>query len=205
MEFFISDYHIGHENVLRLDNRPFGSMSEMVNTIVTNWNNVVKRRDDVYILGDFIMDKSYLPLINMLNGRKHIILGNHDVKAQYLAPYVIDIAEYKELRVNHQKIVLSHTPIAHWNGQYRGTYHLFGHIHNNTKDTKMMLFYRQLTKAMGVHYNAYNVGCMLPYMNYTPQTLESIVINGEAYYKSKETVFTSIETQRIAEYLNNVM
>lgn len=44
--FYISDLHIGHANVIRFDNRPFKDLSEMHETIVTNWNRVVTGNDE---------------------------------------------------------------------------------------------------------------------------------------------------------------
>lgn len=52
MKFYISDLHIGHKNILKFDNRPFTSLEEMEKTIINNWNGVVKKNDEVYILGD---------------------------------------------------------------------------------------------------------------------------------------------------------
>ena len=54
MNFYISDLHIGYENVIRFDNRPFANADEMNDTIFSNWNSRVTRDDTVYILGDFI-------------------------------------------------------------------------------------------------------------------------------------------------------
>lgn len=52
--FYISDLHIGHENILRFDNRPFADVNEMNNKLIENWNARVRSDDTVYILGDFI-------------------------------------------------------------------------------------------------------------------------------------------------------
>ena len=51
--FYIADLHIGHANVIKFDNRPYSDLNEMHNTIVDNWNRVVRGNDTVYILGDF--------------------------------------------------------------------------------------------------------------------------------------------------------
>lgn len=45
MNFYISDLHIGHENVIRFDNRPFANADEMNDTIFSNWNSSVTRGD----------------------------------------------------------------------------------------------------------------------------------------------------------------
>ena len=52
--FYISDLHLGHGNVIRFDGRPFGDVAEMEQALISNWNSRVGRDDTVYILGDFI-------------------------------------------------------------------------------------------------------------------------------------------------------
>lgn len=82
--FYIADTHFFHENVIKFDNRPFSSMEEMNEKLISNWNNVVRNEDTVYILGDFIWSKpnsdEYKNIISHLNGWKVIVLGNHDPK-----------------------------------------------------------------------------------------------------------------------------
>ena len=53
MNFYISDTHFGHANIIRLCNRPFQDVERMDNTLINNWNNTVSNKDTVYILGDF--------------------------------------------------------------------------------------------------------------------------------------------------------
>ena len=52
MNYFISDLHLGHKNVLKFDNRPFINIEEHDKTIIDNWNSKVNDKDDVYVLGD---------------------------------------------------------------------------------------------------------------------------------------------------------
>lgn len=49
MIFFTSDLHLGHENCIRLCNRPFSSIEEMDETLIENWNYKVTGKDTVYI------------------------------------------------------------------------------------------------------------------------------------------------------------
>ena len=53
MNFYISDNHFGHFNVIRYDNRPFDNTDTMDKVMIDRWNEVVGDEDTVYILGDF--------------------------------------------------------------------------------------------------------------------------------------------------------
>lgn len=55
MKYYISDLHFDHTNVIKFDNRPFKDVEEMNNTLINNWNSVVKKSDIVYVLGDFLL------------------------------------------------------------------------------------------------------------------------------------------------------
>jgi calcineurin-like phosphoesterase family protein len=60
--------------------RPFGSVQEMNETLIANHNALVKPDDIVWFLGDVCMGQlaDTLPLVARMNGRKYLILGNHD-------------------------------------------------------------------------------------------------------------------------------
>lgn len=51
-DFFIADTHFESEDIIKMENRPFKSACEMNHFIVSNWNNVVKENDRVFLLGD---------------------------------------------------------------------------------------------------------------------------------------------------------
>lgn len=82
----ISDTHFSHENILNFTDmngnriRPeFNSVKEMDEVIIENWNSVVKKGDVVYHLGDFGFNREEIgKIINRLNGKKKLIVGNHD-------------------------------------------------------------------------------------------------------------------------------
>ena len=78
-----ADPHFGHNNIIEYCNRPFKSVKEMDNCLITNWNDIVSKSDDIYVLGDLFMkrksDRHYIEkVLKKLNGRIHLILGNHD-------------------------------------------------------------------------------------------------------------------------------
>ena len=76
MIFFTSDLHLGHENCIRLCNRPFSSIEEMDETLIENWNYKVTGKDTVYILGDLIYrsqkpPEEYLRRVHLLQANLH--------------------------------------------------------------------------------------------------------------------------------------
>ena len=52
--FFTADLHFGHENVIKLDGRPFANVEEMDEELIRRWNAKVGKGDLVYVLGDMI-------------------------------------------------------------------------------------------------------------------------------------------------------
>lgn len=77
-EFFTSDHHFGHKNVIEYCHRPFKSTDEMDEYMVHAWNETVAPDDTVWHLGDFSLSLKALPLVRQLNGHKFLVPGNHD-------------------------------------------------------------------------------------------------------------------------------
>ena len=80
MIYFTIDMHLGHENIIRLCNRPFSNVEEMDQALIDNWNRRVQPQDTIYILGDLMFRNKKPPeeYLRQLNGKKHLIIGNHD-------------------------------------------------------------------------------------------------------------------------------
>ena len=76
-QFYISDWHYGHANVIAFDNRPFKSLLEMDEALVDRWNAVVSPGDIVYVLGDMFWCKAQdaIPILRSLKGQKFLIKG----------------------------------------------------------------------------------------------------------------------------------
>lgn len=83
--FFTSDTHFGHYNIINYCNRPYGTVAQMNDSLVQNWNELVNDGDTVYHLGDFgFGSASYIRnLLDRLSGRVVLIKGNHD-RGKYL-------------------------------------------------------------------------------------------------------------------------
>ncbi len=177
-KFYISDTHFGHDNILHFDNRPFKSVEEMEEVMVERWNAVVGKGDTVYILGDFCWKKEteWIRILNRLNGGKVLIVGNHDLHGSAtLRKMFQDIKEYKEIEDNGRKVVLCHYPMPWFKNHFYGTYHLYGHVHNSFEWNMVEHDKRLMVELYGRPCQMYNVGCMMPYMDYTPRTLDEIV------------------------------
>ena len=82
MNYYISDLHFGHGNIIKFDQRPFATVEEMTHVLIRNWNSTVTNQDTVYILGDFCWGKEtdWIRILDKLNGNKVLIRGNHDIK-----------------------------------------------------------------------------------------------------------------------------
>ncbi len=64
-----------------MQNRPFESVEEMDRVLLQNYSSVVRQNDTVYILGDICHHMKVEDAdarIKKLNGKKYLIIGNHD-------------------------------------------------------------------------------------------------------------------------------
>lgn len=178
--FFASDYHLGHHNVIKYDNRPFKDVEEMHSTLLKNWNSVVGEQDIVFYLGDLSFGKSDLSkwFTHSINGKIHFILGNHDKmkditklnRFESIHPYGCEIwikdEDTKSARGSdgYQQLILSHYPILSWNRAHHGSWHLHGHSHQSlTKSEIGKEYYKR--KVIDIGCNGWD---------YTPQSYQQI-------------------------------
>ena len=132
--FLTSDTHFGHDNICRFTRsdgvtklRPWDSAEEMDEAMVEAWNATVGPRDKVYHLGDVVMHRRSLSIMERLNGDKVLIRGNHDIFPD------VDYRKYfRELRAYHvmNGLILSHIPIHEESLGRFGT-NIHGHLHAN--------------------------------------------------------------------------
>lgn len=142
--WYTSDTHFNHLNVVDYCDRPFrmadgrADIPAMNEALIKNWNEVVGTEDTVYHIGDFCMgDKSQIPNIaRRLNGKKILVLGNHDYKKPGLIrPEIIQaqrdglfasVVTGLEVVDAGRKLMLKHEPEQCCPGY---TYALCGHVH----------------------------------------------------------------------------
>lgn len=125
--WFTADTHFGHRKALEF--RPgFDSLDEHDFYLVALWNSVVRPKDLVWHLGDVAFHPAKLALLNECNGRKKLVLGNHDrYPIQEYAKYFDEI--YGVVR-NYGGMVLSHVPIHKQCLEFRWKANIHGHIHD---------------------------------------------------------------------------
>lgn len=176
-KLYIADWHYAHGNILAFDGRPFSSVEEMNAELVRRWNEAVKPGDTIYVLGDMFWCKAddAIPVLKVLNGNKILIRGNHDrIGDSQFDKCFAAIKEYLEVKDGNRKVILCHYPIfAFKNHYYDGYYHLYGHVHN-TWEERICDDIREVMARRGTPCMMKNCGAMMPWIDYTPRTLDEI-------------------------------
>lgn len=127
--WFTSDQHFGHAGILTYCSRPFADVQAMDTAMVQQWNDRVGPMDEVWCLGDFCAGRDAGHYARHLNGRKHLVVGNHDRHARKWQGWA-SIHDYHEMSVAGRRVVLFHYPMRVWNASHYGSIHLYGHMHN---------------------------------------------------------------------------
>jgi calcineurin-like phosphoesterase family protein len=131
--FVCADMHLGHKGIvqfLREDGnkeRPWTDVEEMNEALIENWNKVVRPKDTVIVLGDFVINRSALPLADRLNGTKELVMGNHDtMRAE---EYLVYFKKLHGCKV-FDDYIMSHIPLHPSSviPRYKGNVH--GHLHS---------------------------------------------------------------------------
>jgi len=195
---YIADCHFYHRRLnTEMDRRGFASVEEMNGHMIRQWNTAVNRKDDVYILGDFSLVDGFQTagILERLNGRKHLIIGNHDER--HLRDKHFDdrlyrsVKQYEEIRDKGRTVILSHYPVFCYKGQYRRdkqgnpmTYMLYGHVHN-THDEALINRFIEETRATRVQFRhmpelepvpCQMINCFCMFSDYRPLTLDDWIM-----------------------------
>jgi calcineurin-like phosphoesterase family protein len=140
----ISDTHFNHANILKFEDklgkpcRVFSGVDEMNETMIANWNSVVKPQDKVYHLGDvlFGLDKPAWLDANFkrLNGKKRLIVGNHD-NIKLLSQWFSEVMLWRDF--SEFGLLLTHVPVHQSTLKENHRFgdgsmvNVHGHIHQN--------------------------------------------------------------------------
>ena len=140
MLFFTSDLHFNHDKEFVYKARGFDSVEDMNRAIIERWNSVVSSEDDVYVLGDLMLgdNEKGLRLIAQLNGKLHIMLGNHDTATRETlytesCDNVYEVKYATVIKYGKFHFYLSHYPTLTAYGEHSkpslALINLFGHTH----------------------------------------------------------------------------
>lgn len=141
--FFTSDTHFNHDREFIYGPRGFKTVQEMNGALIKNWNETVGKDDDIYVLGDFFLSADYnyiKEVLNKLNGRIHLVTGNHDSPSK-ITEYknwdnIVEIADALRIKYKKREFFLSHYPVLTASLEQdpnRAVINLFGHTHSKEK------------------------------------------------------------------------
>jgi calcineurin-like phosphoesterase family protein len=153
--YLIIDPHFSHENIIEYCRRPFRHAEDMDEFMVERWNSVVRPSDHVYCLGDVALHRKHLSIVRRLNGKKHLVFGNHDIYdwKDYINAGFQKLMAYRVIA----NVILSHIPLHPNSISQRFIGNIHGHIHNRPEHP-------------GPYYNV-----SVENINYTPISLEEAI------------------------------
>lgn len=141
--YFTSDLHLQHQREFLYKPRGFSSIEEHDAAIVERWNATVGDDDEVYVLGDLMLNNNErgMELLSQLKGKIHVVRGNHDtdtrVELYQSAPNVVEVCEGKFLKYGKYHFYLTHFPCLSANLEAESlkqcTLNLSGHTHSRQK------------------------------------------------------------------------
>lgn len=175
MIYYISDIHFNDQKIFDKCTRPFSGLEEYRQEIILRWNRKVKSNDIVYVLGDIAEDTSIesVNLFRQLNGIKHFIIGNHDLKLLEVIKesHIFESINFMDLIDDEgRKVCVCHYPVMDWMEFNRNGILVYGHVHNKT--AKNGKAYQEI-KQYYLDKPAYNCGADVT--NYEPVTLDEMI------------------------------
>lgn len=194
MNFYTSDFHFKHLNIISYMQRPYQSIEEMTEGLIKIWNDTVSKDDHVYVLGDFSLNVNNNPeIVARLNGTRTLVVGNHDLQQYYhlhsdkalrrlekvyqkhLDCGWLEVVTNKEVvLLNGQRVLLSHMPYIKDTAMYDERYLKF-----RPEDKGLFLLHGHLHKHYLKKKNMIDVG-----------------IDGELKLWSEEEIIALINDER---------
>ena len=132
MVYFSSDFHLGHKVITKY--RPQFSTRQEHDEAILSLVSKLTKRDDLYILGDFIFDcpefEDYLKAFSKMPVKIKLVMGNHDSRKLYSQ----EIAKNIEVQLplfSYKNMWVSHCPIIEQELRSRDL-NIHGHLHGST-------------------------------------------------------------------------
>jgi calcineurin-like phosphoesterase family protein len=171
--FFWSDTHFSHSNIIKFEDangkrlREFDTIEDMDEHMIKQHNSVVKPSDTCWHGGDVVINRKALKLISRLNGRKRLVLGNHDIfkNKDYFNAGFEDLHAFRKF----DGFALTHIPV-HAESLGRWGINIHGHTHAN----RVMMKVREQGFISEYIDPRYYCICMEQLDDYTPISLEDL-------------------------------
>lgn len=132
--FIIADTHFGHRNICQYSCRPWSDLVEMDTELIRRWNETVGSDDTVYHLGDVAMGPEPESYLERLNGRLHLVVGNHDHRIKK-HPRWETVSNRTVIDVDGVEIHMRHHP---WQPTADDGLFVHGHCHGTMGRTHRM-------------------------------------------------------------------
>lgn len=153
MNYFTADLHLGTDEILLRENRPFANINEFSNFCLNQWNKILMDKDVLWILGDFFNYNKNSKLTNnelintlsfiaKLNCKTILIIGNGEERIMKelfgdkfglfrffcIDHGLYDVKSEAIIEMRGKLFYLNHFPHKHKNNMLN----LFGHTHRTT-------------------------------------------------------------------------
>ena len=144
MRFFISDPHFGNKTLIRAMLRHYPGTHNLFQSteahdihLLASINAVVGEKDELFVLGDFASKKHGKYRARIKCKHVYLVRGNHDPSVASKTVFG-DSPLIRKTKVRKGgasiPVVLSHYPMAFWDGSHKGWGHLYGHIHGQREE-----------------------------------------------------------------------
>jgi len=174
--WFTSDCHFGHANIIKYSKRPFKSLEEMNSTLIKKWNERVKPEDLVFHVGDFCFkntpnkahrgEGTIYPSTHyekQLNGKIIFVKGSHD-QNNSCKTCVMSM----KIKLGGKNMYLVHDPRYI---QFNYDLNIVGHVHKLWKFKR--IYKNPSLKYKRKYVDVVNVGVDM--WDYAPISIEEIL------------------------------
>ena len=192
MNFFTSDLHLGSNQALKNDNRPFKNAKIFEKFLIKTWNKQSSKNDTIYVVGDMFdchMDikidlKTQIKFVKKIKAKIILIIGNNEERIikyffnnnfENFRQYCIkndffDVKQNDTLKICNIDFYLTHKP-KNYN---TNLLNLFGHSH----------------RAMGIYKSfGFNVGCDLNHFKlYSENDIKQLLKMKSLYWDKDENL-----------------
>lgn len=198
--FVTSDTHWDHSNILKYcPNRKFPNVGAMNKGLIKAWNRKVGLDDVIYHLGDLTLGgiRTAGDILCQLNGHVRMLTypSHHDKRwlprgrgqdvayktksswVEFLGQIVtLEVGRLEVLRGRAPTIILCHFPIGTWENRHHGSWHLFGHTHQEN--------------MYSVYHRGWSLNVGIDACNGAPANLEDLaqVMLNHGYGESQEWI-----------------